>query len=364
MQVTTGGIARAKLLFKLALAAGLSIIALSLLLIFVYRSMERRDLAESQFATHAKTLELLSAESQKQAFAQQPSQTLETLLAAFPSSAAWAIGPDGKIVAKAGSPRIRIPAGYAPSAQPMLADDGGKTIALAAGGGASPGGLRFVIAADITENLARIDSRAWKIAFFAFLFEGALFALLLWMARRGDESLMQSQKEQVAMENELFFLSHYDTVTHLPNRTLFWERMDAAIVRAARLGKSVSLLVFDLDGFKAINEERGRSVGDKALSEVARRLQSCARSNDLISRIGSDEFAILQEDLDPDEIEATRARALEKLARVNAPPCLIDSASIPLPLCCGHSAYPDNGANSEEVLAYAQKQCKSSARRH
>ena len=363
MQVTTGGIARAKLLFKLALAAGLSIIALSLLLIFVYRSMERRDLAENQFSAHAKTLALLSAESQKPSFAQQPAQTLETLLAPFPSSAAWALGPAGQIAAKAGSARIRLPAGYLPASQPALAEDDGKTLALAASE-ASPSGWRFVVAADITENLARIDSRAWKIAFFAFLFEGALFALLLWMARRGDESLMQSQKEQVAMENELFFLSHYDTVTHLPNRTLFWERMDAAIVRAARLGKSVSLLVFDLDGFKAINEERGRSVGDKALSEVARRLQSCARSNDLISRIGSDEFAILQEDLDPDEIEATRARALEKLARVNAPPCLIDSASIPLPLCCGHSAYPDNGANSEEVLAYAQKQCKNSARRH
>ena len=359
MQVTTGGVARAQLLFKLSLAFGLGIIVLSIALIWFYRKMELSDLAESVQVVHSRVVESLTGEGGQRIASNDLSLAVEQTALNMEIDSLSLLRENGSVITQSISRKKTFEwQGHLPDTQThFIHNKDSKIIYVSVFPSKILDHKLWILAeTDLTQQIAYIDTRAWRIILFAFLFEGMLFAMLLWMARRGDESLMQSQKEQVSMENELFFLSHYDTVTHLPNRTLFWERLDTAIVRAQRLGKKISLIVFDLDGFKKINEEHGRSVGDKALAEMARRLQACAHSNDLISRIGPDEFALLREDLDGEDSGSQVAQALLKFEQINSMPWHSECGQIPLTVHHGIAFFPDHGMTSEEILAKAQKE--------
>lgn len=215
----------------------------------------------------------------------------------------------------------------------------------------------IVLITDISTELTAISKRKWRIASLVILLEGILIAVFWLIARRGDQKLLQSEKEQQAMENELFFLAHYDPLTHLPNRTLFWERLDAATSRANRLGKSVSLMLLDIQNFTKLNDEFGRSVGDVILKEVSRRIQSSTRSSDLICRIGADEFAIVLEDLDTEGNTTITKRLRSTIEQQFAQPFAItDDHQKIIKLNYGCSQFPLNGITSEELLAHAKSE--------
>ena len=101
--------------------------------------------------------------------------------------------------------------------------------------------------------------------------------------------------ERRALEGRLVHDAFHDALTHLPNRSLFLNRLHHALDRAARHG-DVAILFIDLDGFKKINDTVGHVVGDNVLVEVAGMLQECLRPGDTVARLGGDEFAILVED--------------------------------------------------------------------
>lgn len=210
------------------------------------------------------------------------------------------------------------------------------------------------LCSDVSSETQRIDSRAKDVATSAILMEGALIGLLLIIAKKGDQRLVESEKEQMAMESELFFLAHYDAVTHLPNRSLFWERLDSSVSRSARLGKAVGVLVFDLMNAKSISEEFGRSVGDRALTESSRRLQSAARANDLVCRIGPDSFAILLEDMEPERAFDAVSRLAGAVTRQFDEAWDDEGHSFSLQLVGGAALFPRDGSKSEELLAHAQ----------
>jgi PAS domain S-box-containing protein len=88
-------------------------------------------------------------------------------------------------------------------------------------------------------------------------------------------------------------LANFDSLTGLPNRRLFSDRIQQAILRAERSGCGIGLLFLDLDGFKHINDSCGHDVGDQLLSVVARRLTACVRSSDSLCRLGGDEFTVI-----------------------------------------------------------------------
>ena len=90
-------------------------------------------------------------------------------------------------------------------------------------------------------------------------------------------------KEQVRQ------LASYDALTHLPNRRLLHERLSQALAASKRNGCSGALLFLDLDNFKPLNDTHGHDVGDLLLIETYRRLQSCVRAIDTVSRFGGDE---------------------------------------------------------------------------
>ena len=100
---------------------------------------------------------------------------------------------------------------------------------------------------------------------------------------------------RVSLSDEMSRMAHHDALTGLPNRTLFLDRAELAVVDARGSGHDVAVLFIDLDGFKAINDRFGHGAGDELLIEVANRLTSSVRSIDLAGRLGGDEFAVLVE---------------------------------------------------------------------
>ena len=104
--------------------------------------------------------------------------------------------------------------------------------------------------------------------------------------------------ERAAFEAELQHQAFHDSLTGLPNRALFIDRLNHSLRRTAREGTSIAVLFLDLDRFKTINDSLGHDVGDLLLQDVAVRLKSCLRPGDTLSRYGGDEFTILLENLE------------------------------------------------------------------
>ncbi len=130
----------------------------------------------------------------------------------------------------------------------------------------------------------------------------------------------------VATQTELANIAHYDYLTKLPNRVLLADRMKQALARANRSQKRLALLFIDLDGFKPINDTIGHDAGDRALVEVARRLNLVVRESDTVARVGGDEFVIVLSDLDalPQNALQAACAVAEKCLEAIAPPLLIN----------------------------------------
>jgi diguanylate cyclase (GGDEF)-like protein/PAS domain S-box-containing protein len=103
--------------------------------------------------------------------------------------------------------------------------------------------------------------------------------------------------DQVALERQLRHQAFHDPLTGLANRALLADRAEQALMRSARSGASVAVVLVDLDGFKFVNDGLGHQVGDVVLGEVARRLESLVRTEDTVARLGGDEFVILIDDV-------------------------------------------------------------------
>ena len=140
--------------------------------------------------------------------------------------------------------------------------------------------------------------------------------------------------EQAQLTAELRHQSLHDTLTGLPNRALLFDRINSLIDRSSRSAEtSVSVVLVDIDDFKAVNDSLGHTTGDELLRAVAERLGSCMRQGDTVARLGGDEFAILLEDTDaadamllaqqrPREPGAARAHRHRRLRRPRAAPVL------------------------------------------
>jgi len=124
--------------------------------------------------------------------------------------------------------------------------------------------------------------------------------------KQGLVGVIADITERKQMEEQVRQLAFYDTLTQLPNRRLFDDRLSQAIAASKRSACYGALMFLDLDNFKAINDTHGHRAGDWLLREVASRLKSCVREIDTVARLGGDEFVVVVADLSPDKAESMR----------------------------------------------------------
>jgi diguanylate cyclase (GGDEF)-like protein len=156
-------------------------------------------------------------------------------------------------------------------------------------------------------------------------------------------------KQLVESNKELEYLSLYDTVTSLPNRSLFHDRLSRNISLAELNKENVGLILIDLDRFKEINEVLGHDMGDLLLKKIARRFQKNVLSNETLGRLGGDEFVII---LPAHDEERAIKRAKEFLISLKEP-FSIDNTEVAVNASMGIAMYPDHGEDINVLLSHA-----------
>ena len=137
----------------------------------------------------------------------------------------------------------------------------------------------------------------------------------IWHGHVVDVSQRKKAEEKVRQ------LAYFDSLTALPNRRVFTERLEQALKLAKRRGEHIGVLFLDLDNFKALNDTHGHELGDLLLQQVAQRIRHCVRASDTVCRFGGDEFVLLIEDLGEsageavDNVRAVAEKILQEFAR-------------------------------------------------
>jgi len=142
-------------------------------------------------------------------------------------------------------------------------------------------------------------------------------------------------------------LAYHDALTGLPNRQLFYDRLNQALAQAYKTSDKVGLMFLDLDGFKPINDTYGHDAGDIMLKEVAQRLQACVRSTDTVSRLGGDEFTIVLSSIK--DVNDVKAVAQKVITAINQP-FTIGDVEVKAGTSIGISTYPLNGSTAVELI--------------
>ncbi|HWR96372.1 MAG TPA: EAL domain-containing protein, partial [Arenimonas sp.] len=153
------------------------------------------------------------------------------------------------------------------------------------------------------------------------------------------------------IEQELIHLANYDSLTGLPSRPLLIEKLSKAIINARRNQNRVAILFLDLDNFKNINDSLGHTAGDRLLVVVAQRLLAATREFGLVARLSGDEFVILLESADSDEL--IRDCAMRVLGQFLNPILLSDNHTANLTGSIGVSIFPDHAQTPTDLLKYA-----------
>jgi diguanylate cyclase (GGDEF)-like protein/PAS domain S-box-containing protein len=151
-------------------------------------------------------------------------------------------------------------------------------------------------------------------------------------------------------EERLNYLASFDSLTGLPNRTLFYDRLNQVTSRAARTHHAAAVLFLDLDRFKIVNDTFGHNFGDLLLKAVAGRLQHCIREGDTVARLGGDEFVLILDALGaPDHTYLVAEKILNALSK----PFRLQEREIYITASMGIAVYPDDGENYETLVRNA-----------
>ncbi len=156
-------------------------------------------------------------------------------------------------------------------------------------------------------------------------------------------------KQLIESSKELEYLSLYDSVTALPNRSLFYDRLSRDIVEARNDGSTIGVLLIDIDSFKDINDTLGHDLGDSLLNKIARRFDDGININETLARLGGDEFTVIL----PGHDQAQVLRRAEKLIDSLKPAFILEKNSIVVSASIGVAVYPDHGENIGNLLSHA-----------
>jgi diguanylate cyclase (GGDEF)-like protein/PAS domain S-box-containing protein len=167
---------------------------------------------------------------------------------------------------------------------------------------------------------------------------------------RGAVASFHDVSASQARSLRMSHLAQHDSLTNLPNRVLFSDRVTQAIALADRQHKSLAIMFVDLDHFKSINDSLGHAVGDELLQSVAGRLVTCVRRADTVCRFGGDEFVVLLSQIEHAEDAAFSA---QKMLRALAAPYMIHGKSIDISVTVGSSSCPTDGRDVETLIKKA-----------
>ena len=164
-----------------------------------------------------------------------------------------------------------------------------------------------------------------------------------------DDITARKQAEAALRESEERFrqLAHHDALTSLPNRALFYDRMQHTLALAKRNSWTVGVMLVDLDRFKTVNDTLGHAVGDKLLRQVAERLSKSVRTSDTVARLGGDEFAVVLNNLSAPEDAAVVG---QKIIAAFQAPFQVEGHSLLSTLSIGAALYPNDSTDQETLL--------------
>jgi len=158
--------------------------------------------------------------------------------------------------------------------------------------------------------------------------------------------------ERKLSEELIWRQANFCSLTGLPNRRMFRDRLDQAIKKSDRASAPMALMFIDLDRFKEVNDSLGHEIGDVLLKEAAQRLVGCVRETDTVARLGGDEFTIIIDELhDPDNIE----RVLQGILTKMSAPFTFGTDIAYVTASIGITVYPDDGGNSDDLLKNADQ---------
>lgn len=189
---------------------------------------------------------------------------------------------------------------------------------------------------------------------------GELYAELLTITAIRDEfhnianytaifsDITQSKNDEERIKR----LAYYDSLTNLPNRRLFEDRLDMALALARRQNNTLALLFVDMDDFKAVNDTYGHHAGDEMIRHCAEQLNSVIRDSDTVARIGGDEFVVLSQSVgNGEQLEELAQRLLQAASTAID----IDNASIRPSISIGAALYPDQGVDKRTLMRNADR---------
>ena len=212
--------------------------------------------------------------------------------------------------------------------------------------------------------LAPLHSRGIGRSLLVPVFRDGVPAGVLMIAERPGDSLAPHDHEVASSiahrlgvaytatmrAQELLFHSMYDSTTELPNRKFFENRLEEEISRARRESNPIALLLVDLDKFKEVNDSYGHEAGDVLLEQSSARLKTCLRTEDLVARIGSDEFAILLPTIaDGRDVSNVAQKLIDALSESFQ----IQGRDHHLTASIGIAVFPKDGKNSRALLSGA-----------
>ena len=162
--------------------------------------------------------------------------------------------------------------------------------------------------------------------------------------------IIRNITERKRAEEELAYMATHDSLTGLPNRTLFSDRLTMALTQARRSQKNIAVMLLDVDYFKDVNDTLGHSVGDQLLRAVGNRLSGLLRKGDTVARIGGDEFLLLLPELRQIEYATTLA---QKILEAFREPFAFNNHQLHITTSIGIAIFPDDGDNADTLMKSA-----------
>ena len=171
-----------------------------------------------------------------------------------------------------------------------------------------------------------------------------------------DEDVMEGTiidiTDRKRAQEQVEYQAYHDSLTGLPNRLLFRDRITVALAHARRNGRLSAVMFLDLDQFKLVNDTLGHTVGDRLLQAIGARLVTCVRAEDTVARMGGDEFTILLADVaDKRGAPLVAQKILEAIRH----PVLIDQHELYVTTSIGIAVFPDDGGDAESLLKHADR---------